>query len=330
MKICIVRLGGMGDILLSTPTARTLFEHYKRTEKSVTIDYVVGPGMAPALEGIPYIRRVFVLDKDFKSLRTLAPRLAEEQYDLYLNLQPYLRTTVLGWLAHPKQTIRFRKDQKKQPDTGKVRHAIDDFSKEITSLGITITNRQMDFFVPETARKSLRKQFSPSKLYLCLNPGASHAVNRWPEEKFAALLQQLHTQFPQYEYVLVGGEEDTERATNISNIAAQAGIDVTNLAGKLNIKEFGALLEKSILLVTADTGPLHIASALKTPLVTLFGAANPDRTGPSNNPRDLVVIHPNLPCIPCQSRQCQRKERDTACMTQMQPDWVMDAIRRRL
>jgi lipopolysaccharide heptosyltransferase II len=327
MKICIVRLGGMGDILLSTPTARALFEHYKTKEKTVEIDYVVGPGMAPALEGIPYVRRVFVLEPEFKSLRTLAPRLAQEQYDLYINLQPYLRTTLLGWAMRPKQTIRFRKDQKKQPDTGKVRHAIDDFSKEVAALGITVTNRQMDFAVPDTARKSLKKQFAPAKPYICLNPGASHAVNRWPEEKFAALLGQLNATFPQYEYVLVGGKEDAERARNI---AAQASISVTNLAGQLNIKEFGALLEKSVLLVTADTGPLHIASALKTPLVTLFGAANPDRTGPSNNPRDLVVINPNLTCIPCSSRTCQRKERDTACMTQLDTEWVLDAIRRRL
>jgi heptosyltransferase II len=328
MKICIVRLGGMGDILLSTPTARALAYHYDTSH----IDYVVGPGMAPALEGIPYVRRVFILEKNFQSLRTLAPRLASEHYDLFLNLQPSLRTRLLGLVARPKQTINFRKDRSKQPDTGRVRHAIDDFLKEIAPLDIMVSNRQMDFFVPESARKSLKKQYASRSIngtspYICINPGGTREINRWPEEKFAALLSYLATTFPTYERVLVGGKDDIERATRI---AAQSGVPVTNLAGQLSVKEFGALLEKATLLVTGDTGPLHIACALKTPLVCLSGAADPDRTGPSNNPRDLVVINRTLSCVPCQARQCVRKERDIACMTQMPVEWVQEAIEKRL
>ena len=79
--------------------------------------------------------------------------------------------------------------------------------------------------------------------------------------------------------------------------------------------------------VTPDTGPMHIASALGTPMVVLSGAADPDRTGPMSR-RDLVVINRELSCVPCRERYCKRG--DIACMTQMPVDWVMDAVRRRL
>jgi ADP-heptose:LPS heptosyltransferase len=102
---------------------------------------------------------------------------------------------------------------------------------------------------------------------------------------------------------------------------------VLNLAARLKIKETGALLARTNVLVTPDTGPMHIASALGTPMVVLSGAADPDRTGPLS-PRDLVVINRELPCVPCGDRTCRRG--DIACMTQMPVDWVMEAVRRRL
>jgi ADP-heptose:LPS heptosyltransferase len=102
---------------------------------------------------------------------------------------------------------------------------------------------------------------------------------------------------------------------------------VANLSGRLSVKELGALLSRANCVVTGDTGPLHIASAVKAPIVCLSGAADPDRTGPLN-PRDLVVINRDLACVPCQGRTCAR--RDIACMNQMPIEWVMTAVRQRL
>ena len=80
--------------------------------------------------------------------------------------------------------------------------------------------------------------------------------------------------------------------------------------------------------VTGDTGPLHIAAAVGARIVCLSGTADPDLTGPSNNPFDLVVINSSLSCVPCQGRSCKRG--DIACMTQMSVTSVVDAVERRI
>ena len=322
MRICVVRLGGIGDILLATPTLRALAAHYQTDQ----IDFVVGPGMEAAVAGLPYAARVLAFDRKkhwgtglpgfLKTLR------AEGGYDLFLNFQPSVKTLALAALAQSKQTIVFKKDRRKQLDTGRVRHAIDDFAKEVCSLGVMVTDRQLDFFVPESARQSLAVKLDLTTPYIAINPAGTRDINRWPTERFATLIEQLADSGRRV--LLLGGPGDVVLA---QEIAGQIKAPVENLAGKLTFKELGALLERAACVVTGDTGPLHIASAVKAPIVCLSGAADPDRTGPTR-PGDLVVINRALSCVPCQARSCKRG--DIACMTQMPVEWVLDAIERRV
>lgn len=320
MRVCVVRLGGMGDILLSTPTLRALAAHFGTTQ----LDYVLGPGMEPALSGLPYIARLLPFDRKRhwgKGLPGFLRELrAQGRYDLFLNLQPSVKTLALGALSQPRQTVLFHKDRRRQAETGRVRHAIDDFAKEVLPLGVVVADRQLDFFVPEEARQSLARKLELATPYLAINPAGTREINRWPVAHFVTLLRRLAGR----RVVLLGGPGDVALAAEITERAA---VPVENLAGKLTVKELGALLERAACVVTGDTGPLHIASAVKAPLVCLSGAADPDRTGPTR-PGDLVVIHQGLSCVPCQGRTCHRG--DIACMTQLSPDWVYDAIEKRL
>lgn len=322
MRICMVRLGGMGDILLATPTLRALAAHYPGSK----IDFVVGPGMEAAVTGLPYAGRILAFDRKKHwgaglpgFLTTLR---AEGRYELFLNFQPSLKTLTLTALAQPKQAILFKKDRRKQADTGRVRHAIDDFAKELAPLGIAVTDRQLDFFVPDAARESLATKFDATVPYIAINPAGTRDINRWPPARFAQLIERLVAAGRRV--VLLGGPGDLALA---EEIVGQTSAPVENLAGKLTVKELGALLERAACVVTGDTGPLHIASAVKAPIVCLSGAADPDRTGPTR-PGDLVVINRELSCVPCQARSCKRG--DIACMTQLPVDWVWDSIERRL
>ena len=202
------------------------------------------------------------------------------------------------------------------------REIIDDFAKELTPLGIPVTDRQLDFFVPEEARLSLAQKLDITTPFIAINPAGTRDINRWPPERFAQLIERLDATGRRV--LLLGGPGDVALA---QEIAEQTQAPVENLAGKLTVKELGALLEKAACVVTGDTGPLHIASAVKAPIVCLSGAADPDRTGPTR-PGDLVVINRELSCVPCQARSCKRG--DIACMTQMPVEWVLDAISRRL
>ena len=159
-----------------------------------------------------------------------------------------------------------------------------------------------------------------------LNPAATREINRWPAEKFVGFLNQIAEDLPQLRVVISGGPGDVELVDRIMK-GVEKPERVEILAGRVSVKELGALLARANCVVTADTGPLHIASAVRAPIVCLSGAADPDRTGPLN-PRDLVVINRALPCVPCQGRTCARK--DIACMTQMPIEWVLTAVRQRL
>ena len=102
---------------------------------------------------------------------------------------------------------------------------------------------------------------------------------------------------------------------------------ILNLAGQLSVKEFGALLARADTLLTCDTGPMHIAAALNTPLVVLSGAADPDRTGPLTE-NSTVLIDRELSCVPCRDRICVRG--DVLCMSNLSVPGVLAAIGERL
>jgi len=332
-RVCILRSGAIGDILMTTPAVRAIAEHFGTSD----IDYIVGRGRREVLSGIPYLRRIIEFGprgEDVKP-RNLFPFLAElrrEQYDLFINFQTHIKTSIIMLGSGAPRVLFFKKDRRPQRATGKPRHAIDDFLKELRPLGIRdVQDRRMDFVVPPEAHDRVAsllrgEGIGPDEPILIANPGGTRLINRWPPEKYVAFLDRMAKEMPDVRLILSGGPDDVERAGGIA-ASVRDTTRVLNLAARLEIKETGALLARTNVLVTPDTGPMHIASALGTPMVVLSGAADPDRTGPLS-PRDLVVINRELPCVPCGDRTCRRG--DIACMTQMPVDWVLEAVRRRL
>ena len=340
-RVCVVRLGGMGDILLATPAVRAVSRHFAdpATGEAPVIDFLVGRGMRDALTGVPYLRHVREFDKGGEDARPgrflrLLRDLRGERYDLFLNFHPSAKTLLMAAASGAPRVVTFRKDRRRQPDTGRVRHAVDDFTKELRPLGIPrVTDRRMDFVVPEEARERvgallLGEDIGPGDPLVVVNPAATRDINRWPPERFTAFIDALAAEAPDVRMVLSGGPKDRDLARGIAE-ATRA--PVVNLAGRVSVKELGALLERAGVVLTGDTGPLHIASAVGARIVCLSGAADPDRTGPlelPGVPRPLVVINRDLPCVPCQGRTCARG--DIACMTQMPVEWVVEAVRRQL
>jgi heptosyltransferase II len=334
-RVCVVRFGGMGDILLSTPAVRAVSERFGTRE----IDYVVARGNRDALTGIPYLREVIEWGprgEEAKPANLLAflRRVRSARYDLFINFQPSIKTVLMSVAAAAggARVLTFRKDIAERRDTGRVPHAVDDFLKELRPLGITdVPDRGMDFAIPDAARQKVDDLLAaagigPRDLLVVVNPGGTRHINRWATANYAALLNRFAASLPGVRLAVTGGPDDVERAREVV-----AGLDAKttalNLAHQLSIKETGALLLRAGVFVTPDTGPLHIASALGVPLVTLSGAADPDRTGP-RNVGDLVVIRRDLSCVPCRARSCYRH--DVACMAGMPVDWVFEASLRRL
>jgi ADP-heptose:LPS heptosyltransferase len=331
MNIVVLRYGGLGDILLATPLLRVVNQRYP----AASITFVTEAGNKNILSNSTLVHATHGLDKAtrtsvYKSyVEGGSLRKQVGNIDLYINLQPSLKAMALGIGLMPKATWTFKKDRRIQVATRKVRHAIDDFLNVLPGGIPSDANRLMEFVIPaddkcHAEQKATALGISLSEA-IVINPAGTRDINRWPPEKLAEFIAWIEVNLEGFTPVLVGGPGDSWLEDAIVN---HLGRPVKSLIGKLSLQELGSVLQQAAVTVTGDTGPLHIAAAVGARIVCLSGAADPDRTGPSNNAFDLVVINRSLSCVPCQGRSCKRG--DIACMTQMSVASVVDAVERRI
>ena len=148
------------------------------------------------------------------------------------------------------------------------------------------------------------------RFYVVLNIGATKKANLWTPDKFALLSDMIHDQMNMIS-VITGGPEDMNRGKEIES---HARIKPVNLTGKTSLRELTGLLSKARGVVSCDTGPMHLAVALGTPTLGLFGPSNPRRTGPYGG----EVIFSSMDCSPCNRRKCPNPE----CMARIDPEKV--------
>ena len=191
-------------------------------------------------------------------------------------------------------------------------------------LGIEDDGEDTELFLNDGDRLEASRAFPSLEegKYIAIHPFGSKANKRWPEEnvKGLCLLVKEVGCVP----VIIGGNKESGAAAGIA--AAGAGAGAVSAAGALSIRGSAALIEKSALLVSTDSGPMHIAGALKVPTVALFGPDDPVRTGPLN-PGD-VVIQKKLDCVPCREKECRYPA--VECMESITPEEVFDEVKKRL
>lgn len=329
-QILIIRLGAIGDVLMTTPTVRALKAKYPEAE----LTYVTGKGLSSVLAGLPYLSEVIEFDKTLKGFMALAPKLQAKKFDLTINLHPSIKTGLLRLAAGAKHTLTYKRDH--------AFHAVENTLKTLEPLGIdpATCSRYTEFAIPETAHEKVatlltdRGVSSDSPLVL-VTPGATAPSRQWPVENLVAFLDLLTETRPHWRVGFFGGGGDKAIAE-----AALAQVKhperLLNFIGATNLKESGALLRRASALVTMDTGPMHLAAAVGCPLVALFGATSTRRTGPAPPPptarimrTPLTLVHTEgLDCVPCMERTCKRG--DLACLTRLSPQSVLTALEAQL
>jgi heptosyltransferase II len=163
---------------------------------------------------------------------------------------------------------------------------------------------------------------APQVRYLGLNPAAAYGpAKRWPAENFAAVAREVARQRQQCVWLAFGSASDLKRCDEIARLA---GGRVTNLAGRTSLREFMALLRLCRVLLTNDSGPMHVAAALGTPVVAPFGSTSPALTGPGlPGDRRHFLLQSDAPCSPCFRRTCPI---DFRCMTGIAVERVVTAV----
>jgi heptosyltransferase-2 len=321
--ILLMKPGAVGDLLQLTPVLRAL----KRTYPAARLTLMVGNGSSASLFAHdPNVDETIVFDRRRTSITALWRHLLRSRFDLVLNFQrSNLRAWFLASAAFPCRLLIYHKAKKRQV------HAVVNYLETLAPLGIPSTDTELKMYLGAEdrsfAKELFRSQGLEKAMVVALNPGATHPVNRWPTERFAELADRLHQDLGARS-VIIGGPDDVPLA---DEIVSRSRTKPLSLAGKTLLLQLGALLELCSAVVSGDTGPMHMATAVGTPVIALFGAADPARTGPVGSGH-RVIRAGNVPCVPCRSRTCSNSNY-LECMQKITvaevSDAVKEAVRRR-
>jgi len=321
MRILIIKLSSMGDTLHALPTVAALKEHL-----GAEIDWAVQPGFAPLVRCFAPVERVLLWPRrgSWQVRRQALKELRAERYDLVIDLQGLLKSALVARLARAGRRIgpSFHREgaflfyDLVAGRRNKQRHAVEECMDVLDLLDMPRPAiPQFPLNLPEIdlapAPDAVRR--------VALAPLSRWPSKNWPLTHFAALARRLVGDCG-VELHAIGGPDD---AAAVEEIAQLAQVPILNHCGSYSLAESGSLLRRMDLLVTNDSGPMHLGAAVGTPCVALFGPTLPDRTGPYG-PGHRVLRLDN--CPPCRSRDCRRASR--ICLEDMPPDMVFEAVRK--
>lgn len=296
-SICLLRLSALGDVTHVLPLVRTL----RRAWPEVALTWVIGKGERKLLEGLPGVE-FLVYDKasGLAGMRALRRELAGRRFDALLQMQVAARANLLSAFLPAKRRIGYDKSRSKDlhglfineriPDRPGI-HVLDAIGSFCEPLGLKQTDVAWDLPVPDDARTWARTQWPDDGVpTLAISPCSSHALRNWRAERYAAVAD--HARARGWRIALLGGRSALERDTADAILAAMRLADregeVLDLVGKDTLKQLPALLERADLLMTPDSGPMHIANAMGTKVLGLHAASNPRRSGPYSDIRYCV------------------------------------------
>ncbi|MFD0738663.1 glycosyltransferase family 9 protein [Lysobacter koreensis] len=304
-SICLLRLSALGDVTHVVPLVRTLRAAWPRVELS----WVIGKGERRLLEGLEGVEFVEYDKKTglagMRALRReLRDRLGPQgRFDVLLQMQVAARANLLSAFIPATRRIGYDRARSKDlhglfvneriPDRPGI-HVLDALGSFCEPLGLRQDDVRWDLPVPDDARQWARAQWpDDGRPTLLVSPCSSHERRNWRPERYAAVAD--HAVSRGWRVVLCGGRSDLERRTSDAILAAMVTptsqpthTPVLDLVGKDTLKQLPALLERGQLLMTPDSGPMHIANAMGTKVLGLHAASNPARSGPYSDRRYCV------------------------------------------
>ena len=329
-KFLIVRLGSLGDVIHGIPTAAALRSRFPDAH----IDWLVDPRYVELLELVECIDRPIAFDpRDLRfgggDALSVLKSLRAVHYDAVVDLQGLLKSAVLGRLVGAGQTIGFPRAHLREPlarlfytdapDPGTVSHVIDKNLALLRSLDVSDHTVHFPLRIPRTNTVTSVIDTCGQDGYAILNPGAAWPNKRWSAKKFGAVAASIRDEHGWRSVVLWGPGEQALAAS-----VAAASDGAADVAPSTTIADLVGLARAAKLMVSGDTGPLHIAGAVGTPIVALFGPTSPERNGPWAA-RDVSLSR----VATCSCRYERRCRRAAPCIEDITPEEVVHAVNQR-
>jgi lipopolysaccharide heptosyltransferase II len=328
-NVLIVRFSSIGDLLLTTPLLRAIRTRHPDSR----ITFVVREDLAETLRRNPHIAELVTWQRD-SSLRALARTLRTQQWtdrlDLHCSLRSYALRRLVGgsWRGYPKYRVRRQLLIATHGKRGgMLGHVAERYFAAARDLDVTPDGKPTEYFTSEQAEAQAEAFLRQHRLgqdrpLIALAPGAAHFTKRWPQRHWVALAQRLAAT---HDVIVLGGKADERHAGAIADAAGTAG---ANAAGLFSLDGGAAILKRASRLVSGDTGLLHLATAVGTPVIGLYGPTV-EAFGFFPYHASAVTLQHDLDCRPCSSQggaRCPLGHHN--CLVQMMPDEVLEVASR--
>ncbi|MDD5130190.1 MAG: lipopolysaccharide heptosyltransferase II [Candidatus Omnitrophica bacterium] len=333
-RILIARTDRLGDVLLSTPVIKALRQKYPQAY----ISMMVSPYTREALEGNPDLDEVITFDKNIKNskgwLATLkfAGILRKKKFDLAIVLHPTKRVHLLVFLAGIPKRLGYDhkfgflltdkiKHTKQYGEKHESEYALD----LVRFLGVEPLDKSLYMPIKQESEKWVEDLFAQAQIkngdqILVIHPTASCHSRIWPAARYAQVADRLIQKYG-FKVVIVSGPGDVQKSQEVIKNMHSPALD---LSGKTSISQLASLLKRCHLFISTDSGPMHVASALGIPVITIFGRSqaglSPKRWGPLGE--KSRILYKTVGCTVCLAHNCQK---NFACLRATTVEDVLSA-----
>lgn len=334
IKILIIRLSSIGDIILTTPFIRWVRISYP----AARIDFIIKKEFAELIRENPHLDRIYELDieNDREDMNRIRAQLIKEGYDYIFDLHNNLRSRYLRRGLKAKRVRKIKKNKLVQQAL--VHFKINKY-KEILPIaeryyrvaekdGVQKDNLGAEIYWRNQTENSIkpflnRKQLYPNERYFTVGPGAGFFTKQWPVEYFEELGKEILKYHYPLKMVIVGGPGDVSAAKKLCFSRR-----VINLTGRLNLLQTAMVISKSEFLIANDSGLMHMATAVNTPVVGIFGSTVKEFGFFPYVSESLIVENKLLNCRPCSHigrNECPKGH--FKCMLDIKPEMVYQQMK---
>jgi lipopolysaccharide heptosyltransferase I len=333
-NVAVVKLGAIGDAVNSLPFVNRLRDGLPRAR----ITWIIGPRAHALLEGHAAVDEFLVIDtRDWRAWPRFIRELRRRRFDLVIDLQRILKSGLIARASGAPLRLGFDRARSKElswlfmnraiPANPRPGVTVEQYLEFADYLELPRSEARWDLPLGDehsTAASGARKDVVPSRdrgreKLVIVNLGASKPANRWSPEQWAELCRRLSTELG-CRVQISGGAEDRAVA---EQVIASSRVPIDDLVGRSSLKETARVIRSARLFIGCDTGPLHIAVAVRTPCVSLYGASDPARTGPFGE--TAGIVSKPAPCSPCRRRHCNVPGHP--CMRELAVDLVLARAR---
>jgi heptosyltransferase-2 len=311
MKILIEIPTWLGDAVMTTPAIENLLSQYNQPE----ITLIGSFSSVEMLRNHPKVKKIIFLNKNYLKMYRIAKDLGN--FDVFFSFRSSLRAKFFKLLV--SSNIKYQFENTKNQNI----HQVEKYN-DFINLSLNINNLPEGLIIhhEKSVKKEISDLYISQDLTLGINPGASYgSAKRWYPEEFAELAAKLSNK---YNIIIFGGNGEKDIALDIEKLLIKKGIsNYNNLAGVTSISELVKHISNLDLFITGDSGPMHIAAALKVPTVSIFGPTRAQETSQWMNKKS-VIVKKDLDCQPCMNRVCHLKHHN--CMKYIKSEEVLIAV----